>query len=830
VNGEAPVVLSARPVTHGWIRPVRHPDLDVEVNGQSVVRYLRFGRAVRVDRLELAPLVAGRWVPAVPTHPAHVTVAVPDTATGTWHTIRDVELPPDPRIAGAGLRQDMGIEEMETALARGLETIHRIDVGGVTTDVLRVECDREHPVWPNHGECNGVPFSVPFGALDSLKAFGAFTDGPHQSPGYLPPLAPGDLRPRAPAGMEIEILPWMVAFRGPALNVGFSLRRPELLLLGWDGTGSGRASLNRLHANVGPDLLGGQSGPILRTFRGDFGPHCWTGTVDVEGSTVAYRGLDCGQGVRIDAAFTVEPDAVSLELALDAERPVPVLELEAWRLAWNCGAAMTGAAAVPTLLPGRNGDVELPMFWAGDGNGGLRCERLSGEARLQVESFRSRNAVVGGIVPGPRPTTDALAVPRPGTHRSSWRWMVAAFAPDFGASAAALPPTLRRHWGSIFSCFRPEYGGFSNNAVSVNCHVNQHCAAELAAFTRRPERGPDPVAMLRFSLERALLGGGGYGFWRNLYLDSDPVLVSSAGRLHQAHPDARWLERVLPGLRAAADRMLATLGDDGLAVCRDLSGNAGSHRWSSNAMDVVGFGHLDAYVNAWTYRALRNAEALLRASRAAGCAGCVSLAGRCRDAAERLREEYPRHLLNPATGWVAGWRSRDGELHDAAYLWLNGVACAFGLLPQSRTAEALSRLERLRVEVGAGDAHFGLPFNLRPIPAADHMLPLLYGGFTPTFEHYTDGAMSMGFAMYYLRALDGNGLAVEADRIAADLEAGYERGHFDGGVGSGVEMYRWDGVPNGYEGTFIGAWSPLYALAVRRGVIRAPEPEWWPAS
>ncbi len=742
-----------------------------------------------------------------------------------WRIVSDVELPPDPRIAGAGLRQDMSIEEMEAALAGSLETIHRIDLGGIATDVLRVECDREHPVWPNHGECNGVPISVPFGTLDSLKAFGSIPGTPHQPPAYRPPLSRGTIRPRAPAGMDVEVMPWMVEFRGPALSVAFSLRRPELLRLGWDGTGSGRASRNRLHANVGPDLLGGQSGPILRTFRGDFGPHCWTGSVDVEGAAVTYRDLDCGEGVRIDAVFTVEPEGMTLALALLAVHPVPVLELEAWRLAWNCASAMTGAAAVPTLLPGRGGDVLLPMFWAGDGNGCLRCELLSGEAGLQVESFRSRNAVVGGIVPGPRPDPRGLLVLPPGTWRSTWRWSLSAFAPAAEAGAVSGShdpgPALRRHWGSVFSCFRPEYGGFSNNAVSVNCHVNQHCASELAVFTRRPERGPDPVAMLRFSLERALLGGGGYGFWRNLYLDADPVLVSSAGRLHQVHPDVRWLERVRPGLAAATERVLATLGDDGLAVCRDLSGDSGSHRWSSNAMDVVGFGHLDAYVNAWTYRALRNAVPLL---------GGAHLAGRCRDAAERLREAFPRCFLNPANGWVAGWRSRDGELHDAAYLWVNGVALAFGLLPEDAAAEALRRLERLRVEVGAGDAHFGLPFNLRPIPASDHMLPQMYGGFTPTFEHYTDGAMSMVFAMYYLRALDRHGITAEAERIVADLEDGYVRGHFDGGVGSGVEMYRWDGVPTGYEGTFIGAWSPLYAIAVRRGIIRPPEPEWWPAS
>jgi len=134
----------------------------------------------------------------------------------------------------------------------------------------------------------------------------------------------------------------------------------------------------------------------------------------------------------------------------------------------------------------------------------------------------------------------------------------------------------------------------------------------------------------------------------------------------------------------------------------------------------------------------------------------------------------------------------------------------------------------LRQEVAAGGAHFGLPFNLRPIPADDHMLPRIYGRFAPTFENYTDGAMAPTFAMYYMRALDIHKLGEQAGRVVADLELGYSRGHFSGGIGSGVEFYRWDGTPSGYEGTFINSWGPLYAIAVHRGLIRPPTPEWWP--
>jgi hypothetical protein len=152
-----------------------------------------------------------------------------------------------------------------------------------------------------------------------------------------------------------------------------------------------------------------------------------------------------------------------------------------------------------------------------------------------------------------------------------------------------------------------------------------------------------------------------------------------------------------------------------------------------------------------------------------------------------------------------------------------------GLLQHETAKAALKGLEDLRNKVGAGFASFGIPFNLLPIPAEDHMLPQMYGYFTPSFENYTDGAMSPCSAMYYIRALSTHGLNNAADKIINEMETGYERGHFNGGVGSGVEFYRWDGVPTGYEGTFVANWGPLYAIAIRHGLIVPTEPEWWPS-
>lgn len=824
-------LLKYAPITHANIKPFLHPRMGVEVNGQAAVRYFRFGRRVRVERLELPHSSYGRWVPSVPTHPAHLSISILDESSYRWQVLHEVDLPPDPRISGEGLSQEMSIEDMEAHFEKILqEPPYVIDLGGVCTDHLRVECDREHPVWPNHGECNGGPFNVPFGILNPLKAYGEMLEGPAVESVYKPPLQRDACEPAAPSGMQVYEKMGRLFFEGRHLSVGFSLRRPLLVHLGWDVLGQELARHNRLAASLGffasqTDLVD-LSGPLLRTLTLDCGAQAWTGEVIVRGNRVIYQNLTCGvPGLILDATFTVEPQRLVVELTQACDTTLPVIEGEAWRLCWNAASAMTGAAAVPTLAPGRNGDVHLPMLWAGDGNGCLSCRPLEGvaeERRLQVESYRPVNCVTGGFVLGPRPGPDACRVIPPGVQRASFELAVTNLELRRKLDTAEPGLGVQRHWASIFSCYRPELGGFSNNAVSVNCHVNQQGPLEIVVNTHRHSSGPNPLDLLRFTIERALLDGGGYGYWRNLYLDADPILVSAAGRIYQADPDIGWLRRIEPGLLEAFDRMTDTIGPEGLAISRSLSGNSGSYRWSSNAMDVVGFGYKDAYVNAWTYRAFRNAAALISAL------GKPDRAERCREVSGRLRAAYTPQLVNPATGWVAGWRSRDGQLHDYAFLWINGVALAFGLLEESTARKALLGLERLREQVGPESASEGLPLNLLPIRPEDHMLPRIFGYVQPTFEHYTDGSLSAYPATYYLRALSIYGFKDQALKLAVELEEGYRQNVFSGGNTSGVEFKTWAGIPTGYEGTFVGSFPPLYGIAIERGLIAPAEPEWWP--
>ncbi len=831
-------------ITHGGIRKVFHPRLKTEVDNQTAVKYLRFIQPVKIETLELPRSVYGRWAPSVPTHPAHLLISVPDLENKRWKLIKEVDLPYDPRTAGEGIRQELSLEAMEEFFTSILnDPPYRIDLGGLETDILRVECDREHPVWPNHGECNGSLYSVPFGILDPLKVYGSGPSPYSYVFRYNPGLKAIELHPGAPRGMAVTQTPLGLLYESPQLSIGFSLKRPMLTHLGWDALVQGQSRHNRLKADwaigIGT-MIGGLSGPLLKTFYQDFGAQYWTGEVAVQGNVVEYRNLEATDGLVVTARFTVEVDGISLELTQNCTREMPVLEAETWRVAWDLRQGMTATAAVPELTPGRNGRVSFPLAWASDGAGCLVCQQAQGGGEpwfAQVESYRYANVntcgfspkvpgsspKVLGDSPGEAPGNEALFFIPPGERRLSLHFSVDAFKPRSLKSESQASDGLRRHWGSIYACYRPEHRGFSNNAASVNCHVSHVAPGDIISTTGKLACGLDPADLNRFTLKRALLDGGGYGYWRNLYLDSDPSLLIATGRLHQASPDRAWLHAVEPGLREVASRMLSILGDEGLILCRDLSGNSGSYRWSCNSMDVVGFGHLDGYVNALGYRALRNAAALFHEL------SDPSLARRCREAAGQIKEVYAKVFINPETGWVAGWRSRDGQIHDYGFIWVNGPAIAFGLLETAQARTALLNLEAARVKMGITEGYFGLPSNLLPLSPQDHMMPIIWGVPQSTFENYTDGGLYGFHASYYLRALSIYGLKEPAQKLARELDEGLAAGYFNGGIGMGNELRSWEGLRTGYEGTLIGSFAPVYSVAIEQGLIAPPDPEWWPA-
>lgn len=834
--GKTQKKIETFPLAHGGLKPTHHERLNTIVQAQTVVVTLRFYRPARVDRVEIPPTIYGRGSPSVPTHPAHLVASIFNRASARWEVVRDLRVPPNPSFSGSGLTPHMPMAEMETFFADALKSAapYTIELGGLETDHLRLECDLEHPVWPNTQECNGNVYSVPFGVFREVTVFGeVLAQRPAVAP-YHPILDRGQVAPVAPVGMEISIDGSQILFRGSRLSVGFSLHRPMLLHLGWDDLGEGRADLNRLlvtrsivQTDMRLPLLGGLTGPLLRTLDFDIGSHLWTGRLEAVGNEVRYLGVRATNELQLNIVFTVEADRLGMEIEEICSCTFTAVEYEAWRLAWDVRASPTGTDGVPSERTGRNGHVPLPVYLSGEGSGCLSLRRTDGNkgdgAHLQVESYRASEALTCGLVLSEREEEGFGIVIREGTRKAGFEFAVTNFQPlRIAGDTRPLSPGIRRSWATLISCYRPEYRGFSNNCASVNCHLAQWSQLEVLAHTEQPAGGPDLVGMLRFTIERAVLDGGGYGYWREYYMDSDPSLLCAVGACLRSGVSREWLERIRPGLVEIFDRVVATSDETGLLVNRYLSGNTGEFTRSTNGIDTVCFGHLDAYSNTWAYRGLRSIAPVFKAL------GETERSDRAIAVADKMRKSFGPTFINPETGWVSGWRSLDGRLHDYAYLVINGTAIAFGLLDDRAARKALRGLEDLRAKVCPVSPQLGLPVNLIPHRFEDHYLPRFLRGSQPTYEIFTDGGLSPNLSEYYLRALSVYGFKKEAGQISDGFDRGYAGGVLSGGIGSGNEMRSWEGLPTGYEGTLICNHSPVYAIAVEKGFIRPREPEWWP--
>ena len=839
LSGARESAIRCFPIRHGGVSPVQHPRLGVNVAGQSAVSILRFFKTVRVNRVEIPATVYARDQPGVPCHPAHVKVSVFRRESQAWEIVRDLTLPANPRFSGAGLSPKASPEAMQAFFEKAIAEHKpwKIDLEGLVTDHIRLECDREHPTWPNARECNGGIYNVPFGIFHEVAVHGHPVGDTLVAP-YRPVLRRRAIRPSAPAGMTVERKADVLFYRSPQLAVGFSLNRPLLMHLGWDAASAGRTAVNRLLVTRTwwifgrkPELFGGLTGPILRTLDGDFASYLWTGDIEIDGNEVRYRDLTCGVGLTLDVTFRVMADRLELTIDQSCERQISALEYEAWRFAWDVRPSPTGIAGVPTEMPGRNGHVHLPVLITGEGSGCLLFTRASPiddalpTPYLQAESYREAEALACGIVPGLR-STDGFGVLVPqGKRRLEFELLVTNLQPSAGTrgSGAPISEGIRRHWATIFSCYRPEYRGFSNNCVSVNCHQGQWSQTEVLMHTERPKNGPDLAGMHRFTVEKALLDGGGYGYWREYFMDSDPSLLCAAGSAYRMNPNPEWLDRIKPGLTDVFERMAGMAGKDGLLVNPDRSGNSGDNSLSTNGIDVIRFGYLDAFSNAWAYRGLRNVAPIFASL------GDRARASRALELAGRMRKAYGPVFINPANGWVAGWRSKDGMLHDYAYLGINGLAAAFGLLDYDAAHTALGRLEDLRARACPVSDQLGMPGNLLPHRIEDQYFQQLLGTSTPTFELFCDGGLSAILVGYYVRALSSYGFKEKARHLADELDQGYAADVFSGGVGSGNEMRSWEGLPSGYEGTLTYNHGLLYAIAVEKEFIEPKTPEWWPA-
>jgi Bacterial alpha-L-rhamnosidase 6 hairpin glycosidase domain len=391
---------------------------------------------------------------------------------------------------------------------------------------------------------------------------------------------------------------------------------------------------------------------------------------------------------------------------------------------------------------------------------------------------------------------------------------------------------FRRNWLNIFQ-LNPRLRVLANHAASDPCAFTVFMYSSMAIETPNLAPGLTALDLIRQTLDRYLHGMKAYGMagytpndptTRYDYLDTYPSLLIAARDYVCGSKDTVWLEKNYAGLKGWAARIFAMDHSGSGLIEYPASGNSGT--WTNgeaillrpaNWWDTIGFGHQDAYSNALAYHALEGMAAMAREADRSDDAQFYA------SRAEKIRSVYYDTFYGPDTGVLAGWKSADGKLHDYYFLFVNGAAITYGLVPLGKANLIMDRLLAKLHSVGYSNFQYGLPGNLIPIRRDDYVdLDPRYGGprkedGADGFQIYENGGATACYAYFTLEALYKLGRGKEADAILFPMLDAFERGGFQGRGLNGMtyDWKAWDGTPHGYEGLLVDGYQTLLAVLSR---------------
>jgi hypothetical protein len=531
------------------------------------------------------------------------------------------------------------------------------------------------------------------------------------------------------------------------------------------------------------------------------------------GSRVEYRRPGPAGSGLARWAVEIRTREIRLESRWSAEDPPEPLVLSA-----------RNKVSHPTLLGWMetNGAIRLPAILHFPDQGSFRISaEAGGAASLGYTAGQESDGVIQISFPGA--TREKPVV--------KYRWEVVAIHPKLpGIDSDPRFDGFRRDWLNIFQ-FSPYWRMLANHVTSDTCAFCYYEYADTAEQTPRLADGLTGLDMIRQTLDRIISGANAYGMpghgaFPEFASDTLPSLLIAAEDYVMGGKDAVWLAANYGQLQSWTDKMLATDHEGNGLIEYTLSGNSGS--WPpalkyrpANWWDTIGFGHEDAYANALAYRALCGMEQL------AGQAHHAGDEARYRAAADKLRAAYFKTFYNPATGVLAGWRSADGQLHDYYFLWVNGIAIHYGLVPEDRANAIMDRLLAKMKQVGYTRFDLGLPGNLIPVARKDYVdLNRQWGGGTNEdnsdgFRIYENGGATGCFAYFTLAALYDLGRIEDGDRILFPMLASFAKGDFQGRGSNGLskDWREWDGTCRGYEGFLTDNYYALLAILDRQAAL-----------
>ena len=593
--------------------------------------------------------------------------------------------------------------------------------------------------------------------------------------------------------------------------------------LGWDTEGTHRAGVNLLRSQPGLSLLitvkgkqiPGTSLPVTRVPLSDGGTQLRFAAgfgVEViweirQGSgplqfTIYGRGAAVNQLGDIEILFPFDPSVTPTTVLPAGWDSSGMLQLPAVIHAPDFGQMLLSDRAHPRLQGRLNGSrdsktvdftLELPQIAIGE---------------IYNLSFTPV------VLPPPEGLVDKKVWPK---IRRAWfnSWQPAA------------------EWGDQTQAFSAPAGILANNVISDAVSFALPHYADRAFWTPVIAPGISMMNLVRRTIDwwldnRTLPTGEVVGYWDiNNFLDSNPGILISAWDYVDTTGDTSWLMSRITELEKLSEFLESRDIDSDGMVEATQSGNYGTlflPNRSCNWLDAINCGYKDGYSNAIIYRAWRcMADLEAKLSRR-------SQQARYSDFADRLKAVYSKTLLNPATNWLAMWKSQDGTLHDYVSPTVNGIAIEYGLIDQTEGREILTRLWQTLAKVGYTRLDLGIPSSLIPILKADYIQG---GGFSEpqkddgsdTFQQYENGGVFPGLTAHFLAAHFVVGVPEKADAVLNAMIDRQNTVGFQNGVRNqyplGIDWTTWDGEPCGYEGYLVDNYAFLQLALLREASLRA---------
>jgi hypothetical protein len=429
-----------------------------------------------------------------------------------------------------------------------------------------------------------------------------------------------------------------------------------------------------------------------------------------------------------------------------------------------------------------------------------------------------------------------LPMAKAGEVAVKYTFTAASIYPSFPGVEAKEFAGFRRNYLNLFQV-NPKLQVLANNSCSDPCAFTLFLSSMLALKTPAMVDSLTALDLLRMSVERYLNGMKAYemygynGSWEGKevvadnsssvpydYLDTYPSLVISACNYIKGSGDTAWARKYYPQIKEWMDKQMKRDYNKNGLVEYELSGNSGS--WNgvvrpANWWDTIGFGHEDAFSNSLTY------EALNLMSMVAGMLHRKDEAELYKQYAKRLKDAYFKTFYNPGTGVLAGWKSKDGKLHDYYFLVVNSMAVYYDLVPQDKMKGVMLALWNKMQESGYTDFTLGIPGNLVSIRREDytHHDPRWGGGEkedgSDAFQRYENGGASINWSYFVLKAFKKAGLGEQLRQITGGILSGIDEGAFQGSCNEGnmtKDWKTWSGECWGYEGFLCDGYLVLLAL------------------